>query len=118
MKNRIIKIVSMLAMFTGYLYAYGLAHANEFIVTIPKPTNIPDGMSESGVVIVTIFNAIIGVSGLTFLIIFLVGGVQFIAGAGNEEQTKKEKKMMVDAIIGLIVVSVSYAVSIYILKHL
>ena len=68
--------------------------------------------------ITKIFNLAISVSGGVFLVMVLVGGVQYLTGAGNEETTGKAKKMMIDAIVGLIIVLASWAIGTWILNRL
>lgn len=57
-----------------------------------------------------IFNTVIGISGAIFMIMLLVGGITYLTGAGNEEQTGKSKKIMVDAVIGLVLTLSAYGI--------
>jgi hypothetical protein len=56
------------------------------------------------VVISRIINIILGFLGLIALILFIVGGFQWMTSGGNEEKTGGAKKLMVSAIIGLAIV--------------
>lgn len=69
-------------------------------------------------IISTIFNFIIVVAGTIFIILILVGGMQYLTSAGNEEGTGKAKKLMVDAIIGLILTLAAWAIGTFILRQL
>ncbi|MEK7460770.1 MAG: pilin [Patescibacteria group bacterium] len=53
----------------------------------------------------------ISIAGVVFVIMFLIGGLQYLTTAGNEESTGKAKKLMVDAIIGLVLVLAAYAIA-------
>lgn len=74
-------------------------------------TNLSDAIGK-------IFNISITVAGVIFVLLFLFGGIQYLAAAGNEENTNKAKKLLVDAVVGLVIVVVSWAVGTYILQLL
>jgi len=59
-----------------------------------------------------------GAVGAVFVILFLVGGVQYLTSAGNEESATKAKKLLTDAVIGLVIVLASWAVANWILNGL
>jgi len=59
-----------------------------------------------------------GAAGAIFVILFIVGGVQYMTSAGNEESATKAKKLLTDAVIGLVIVLASWAVSGWILSSL
>jgi len=65
-----------------------------------------------------IFGWAVAVSGIIFVVMFLVGGIQYLTSAGNEEQAGKAKKLLVDAVIGLIVVLIAWAAGRWILQSL
>ncbi|EKE15256.1 MAG: hypothetical protein ACD_12C00106G0003 [uncultured bacterium] len=62
-----------------------------------------------------VFTFAIAISGGIFVIMLLVGGITYLTGAGNDEQTGKGKKMMIDAVIGIFIVLISWAIGTYIL---
>ena len=63
-----------------------------------------------------IFNFVFGAAGVIFVVLFLVGGIQYLTSAGNEEASTKAKKLLIDAVIGLVIVVVSYAAARWILQ--
>lgn len=65
-----------------------------------------------------LFNIAITVGGVIFVLLFLLGGIQYLAAAGNEENTNKAKKLLVDAVVGLLIILASWAVGTYILSLL
>ena len=83
-----------------------------------RPSAVPEGFASVENVVTLIFNTIITISGVIFLIMLLIGGIQYLTGAGNEETTGKAKKMMIDAIVGLIIVLASWAIGTWILGRL
>jgi len=74
-------------------------------------TNIADAITA-------FFNIAITVAGVVFVLLFLIGGIQYLAAAGNEDNTNKAKKLLVDAVVGLVIVIVSWAVGTYVLSLL
>ena len=99
---------------------------NNFNVLPNKPDNVPSKFSNPGGVnnagsnladiIEFVFNFIIAIAAGIFVIMILVGGVTYLTGAGNDEQTGKGKKMLIDAIIGLFIVLAAWGVGTYILN--
>jgi len=67
-------------------------------------------------IIGTVFDLVIGISSGIFVILLLVGGVVYLTGAGNDEQTGKAKKMMIDAVIGLFIVLASWSISTWVIN--
>jgi len=68
--------------------------------------------------ITKIFNLAISVSGGVFLVMVLVGGVQYLTGAGNEETTSKAKRLMLDAVIGLLLVLAAWPIGTFIIDRI
>lgn len=80
--------------------------------------NVGGGFGTLGESINTIFTFVITIAGIIFVILFLVGGIQYLTAAGNEEQTGKAKRLLVDAIVGLIIVLLAWAAGNFILTRL
>ena len=68
--------------------------------------------------ITTIFNFVITIGAIIFVILFLVGGIQYLTAAGDTEATGKAKKILVDAIIGLVIILAAWAIGNFILDFL
>lgn len=56
------------------------------------------------------------VAGLVFVVLFLVGGIQYLTAAGNDEASGKAKKLLVDAVVGLLIVLIAYAVGNWVIQ--
>ncbi len=84
------------------------------------PSNIiglPTGFTDVKSIVGTIFQIVVAAAGVIFIVLFLVGGVQYLSSAGNEEATGKAKKLLIDAIIGLVIVLAVWAFGNWILKQ-
>jgi hypothetical protein len=75
------------------------------------PVRPPNTLGDVNELVSKLYSAGISIAGVVFVIMFLVGGLQYLTTAGNEEQTSKAKKLMVDAIIGLVLVLAAYAIA-------
>lgn len=59
-------------------------------------------------------NALLGIFGALFLVLIMYGGVQYMLSQGDESKVKSAKQTIVNAVIGMIVVAVSYAIASYV----
>jgi glucose uptake protein GlcU len=58
----------------------------------------------------TIIPIILGFSGLIAMVYIIVGGYQIATAAGNEETVKNGRKTLTNAIIGLVIIILSYVI--------
>ncbi len=57
-----------------------------------------------------IIDILLTISGVIAVLFILIGGFWYITSAGNEEQAEKGKKALINAIIGLVVVILSFVI--------
>jgi len=69
-------------------------------------------------IITTVINTILGLLGVIFLILTLYAGFTWMTAMGNDEQVGKSKKILTAAIIGMVIVVTSYAISNFVLNAL
>lgn len=81
----------------------------------PKPAGAFDDLPGA---ITRLYNFGIVVASIIFVVLFLVGGLQYLGSAGNEQATGKAKRLLVDAVIGLIIVLAAWAGGNFILSQL
>jgi cbb3-type cytochrome oxidase subunit 3 len=60
-------------------------------------------------------NALVAVFGALFLGLILYGGFQYLFSRGDKDAVKKARETIVNAIIGLLIVSISYAIADFVL---
>lgn len=82
---------------------------------IERSLGLPSTFSSLPNTIATIFRVVITLSGAIFMVILLIGGVMYLVNAGAEEGTTKAKRVMINAIIGLIITLSAWAVGLFIL---
>ncbi len=112
MYRRVLEIVAGIAPMFGLVLPVRADLQN---VTGPSNNPFFGNLASS---INTIFTFVILIAGIIFVVLFLVGGIQYLTAAGNEEQTGKAKRLLVDAIVGLIIVLLAWAAGNFILTRL
>lgn len=86
--------------------------AKEATPTLPKNFDSVPEIIKAG------FNIVIMVSGVIFVVLLLVGGVMYLTAMGNDDQSKKAKQLIFDAVVGLVLVVVAWAVGNWVLSLL
>ena len=69
-------------------------------------------------IIGNIIQWILGLVGVVLLIMFVYGGVLYATSAGNEDKVETGKKVMLYAIIGVVIIALSFALSRYVIDAL
>lgn len=95
-----------------------LAVAASPTLKIKPPQTVGTQFDTIDHVISSGFNIVLTVAGVLFMILFLLGGIQYLASAGHEEGTKKARQLLLDSVIGLVIVVMAWAVGIYVLQLL
>lgn len=70
------------------------------------------------IIIGRIIAAFLGVLGVVFLVLVIYAGWLFMTAAGNDERVAKAKKVLTSAIIGLIIVLSSYAITAFVVQRI
>lgn len=78
-------------------------------------TTLKNNFGSISQIITFAFNFVVAIAGVIFIIMMLVGGIQYLTAAGNEESLGKAKGTMIQSIVGLIVVLSSWAIGTWIL---
>ncbi|MDA3802407.1 MAG: hypothetical protein PF488_00720 [Patescibacteria group bacterium] len=78
-------------------------------------TNSENSLEDT---ISSIINLVLSFLGIVFIILFIYAGANWMLAGGNEEKVGKSKKLIKQAVIGLIIVLVSYALSYFIINSL
>ena len=86
-----------------------LAAGGDFNVEDPSGINGPTKMTL-GQSITGIINYFLGLLGLIAVAFLIYAGVLMVTAGGNEEQVAKAKKIITYAVIGLIIVILSFAI--------
>jgi len=63
-----------------------------------------------------IINSVLGVVGSIALLMFVYGGLTWMTSSGNDEKVKKGRDIILWSAIGLVVISMSYALTRFVLS--
>ncbi|MBI4836168.1 MAG: TrbC/VirB2 family protein [Candidatus Abawacabacteria bacterium] len=76
--------------------------------TIPRPENLSGTPFLQ--LLTNIINFILGLVGTIAVLMLIWGGFNYLTSAGNSENTKKAKQTIIYAIIGIIIIALSYQI--------
>ena len=65
----------------------------------------------SGNLVQTLFGIIEFFAAILFVILLIIGGIQYLGSFGNEEATTKARKLLLDAVVGLVIVVAAGAIA-------
>ncbi|MDE2311952.1 MAG: hypothetical protein KGJ93_02585 [Patescibacteria group bacterium] len=87
--------------------------------TFYKGTCIPNSQYDKGSIagassltelVLTVTNYLLILAGMIAVVAVIIGGYWYITAAGNAEQSEKGRKVLIDAVIGVVVIVLSYAI--------
>ena len=88
---------------------------------LPEPPNVglpgTSGMTITDLAGTVITNILLPVAGLIAVLFLIIGGYQYITSAGNEELAERGKHTLQNAIIGLLVIILSYVIVVVIANY-
>ncbi len=116
-KSQIVKqTLLVFALMLGAISVFSLL-PTAGATTILNPTDNPEavatatgGQSSLRGLILTIINYFLGFLGLLAVIMVVYGGVTYVSSAGNDEAVGKAKKIIMYALIGIVVILLSFVV--------
>jgi hypothetical protein len=85
----------------------GSGGVRESLKTAASGAGLNTGRSISGIV-ATIIRTLLGFVGVIFLILIIFGGMMWMNAGGNEESVTKAKKLITNAVIGVIIIMAAY----------
>jgi hypothetical protein len=62
-----------------------------------------------------LISALLGLFGALFLVLIIWGGVQYMTSGGDPGKVKHAKETLVNAIVGMLIVALSYAIARYVI---
>ncbi len=111
--NSLKKLLSFTAILGIYFSFYYSVSADE---TLPNPLGSTDITTQQ--LIGSVIGAILGIVGSIALVMFIIGGFQWMTAGGNMEKVKKGRDTLVWATLGLVVVFAAYAILRFIFEAL
>jgi cytosine/uracil/thiamine/allantoin permease len=102
-------VLAILAIFAMALMPMIAAAQGDIFGTRPLPGDFEQGTNTASDLLVTILEIALGLVGLIAILFLVWGGFQYITSAGDEEKLGKAKGTMINALIGLAIVLLAYA---------
>jgi type IV secretory pathway VirB2 component (pilin) len=123
-KKRIIAF--FLSVFVLSIFAVP-AYLNAQAITPPKDTDF--GLTEFTDVglgqstdlkgfIANAINIVLGFLGIIAVLFIIYAGFKWMTAAGNEEQVGEARKMLVQAVVGLIIIFMAWAIGAFVINQL
>ncbi len=123
MKNTKLKKIGFL--FLGALLATGFFVATATVLAQTTANLGVDAAAATGlsavdirVTIARIIHYFLGFLGIVTVVVILYAGFEYMRSGGEEERIKRAKSILVNAVIGLVIILSSYAITSFIIKSL
>lgn len=114
-KNIFKKIILSLLIFSSWSLPVLATPVFDLVGRVGGNAGYNSGKTPEDIVAIVI-QMILGFLGVLFIVLIIVGGFQWMTASGNEETIKKAQRVIKNAVIGLLVVMLSYAASIFVIK--
>jgi hypothetical protein len=75
------------------------------------------GAADPKVVAVNIIHIVLGFLGLLAVIMILIGGFKWMTAGGNEDSVAEAKKIIIAAVIGLLIILASWAITNFVITQ-
>src|SRR3990167_4595331 len=111
MKKQIswVKVAQISAIVLTFVFALTPVAFAQFQTPSAGGTGLPNDTSVSGFIL-KIINIALAVAGLIAVLYLIIGGFRYITSAGNEETAEQAKKIITNAIIGIVIIILSFVI--------
>lgn len=113
----VVFVVLLLGQFLVYqqaTLAAGTADINDKIddqIDALKETGLPEAGANPLDWIVFLIKGLLGVLGVVFLVLIIYAGVKWMTSGGNSSTIDDAKKMILNAVIGLVIIGFAFAIT-------
>ena len=128
MKLKLFTIFGSLALFLALLFSFfplkalAVGDTSDTYGNLDKVKNssgaagksVLEKMSNVEGSATSLVGTILSYVGIAFLLLMIYGGILWMVSSGNDDQIKKARKIIINAVIGLIIVILAYAATSYI----
>lgn len=113
-KISIYKVAQVLSIIVSFMVMIAPFTAlGQFHIPDSGPAGLPgtfNGANNLTSLILSIINIILAVAGLIAVLILIIGGFRYVTSFGNEEAVKQAKGMIINAIIGIVIIILSFVI--------
>ncbi|MFC1787619.1 Mbov_0395 family pilin-like conjugal transfer protein [Patescibacteria group bacterium] len=114
-------VLPVLLVPSGVLAAgdIGLKKAETLLTEVGGTSGEKLGVKQSLPSLVgSLINAFLGVLGIIFVILVIYAGYLYMTASGDDEKVKKAKKLLGQAVIGMVIIVAAYAIATYVIGAL
>ncbi len=107
------QIVAVFGAVTFTLFAPSISHAQEvikFLNGCPPETGLRCGSTDIASIFKLVINWALAISFIAAVIILIYGGFVYITSAGNQDTAKTGKQAVFNALIGIVIIVLSYVI--------
>lgn len=115
--KKFIIIISFLLILPNFCQAAKLSDWGSTLTTFSKNSGYNTG-TDTNQVINLILKAVFSLLGVFFLSLMIYGGFLWMTDRGSSQQVEKAQKLISAAVIGIIIVLASYAISYFVLEKI
>lgn len=121
LKEKVVYVLIILILFlaiSGFLVEKKAAFAQ--LDQLKQTANTAGLGSETQptAIVGRIIGIVLSLVGITLVVLMIAGGIMWMTSGGSAEQVTKAKKLMTSALIGLIIIIFSYAISAFVVERL
>jgi len=120
-KERVVYVLIILILFlalSGFLIGKKAAFAQLDALQQTADTAGLGSETQPTAIIGRIIGIVLGLVGITLVVLMVAGGIIWMTSGGSAEQVTKAKKLMSSALIGLIIIIFSYSISRFVVERL
>lgn len=116
LRIRVFAVVAIVFVFGLVAVFPALAQTVEGVETVAAETNL--GSADLLTTIGTIIKIILGLLGVLFLVLTIYSGFLWMTAGGNEKQLDRAKKMLINAVVGIVIILFSFGITSFIINAL
>jgi len=117
--KKIIVLVGAIAVITGVLFFIRASNAQQAdlgLQAVSSTIGLPT--TDIRVIVANIIRIALGLLGIIAVVLIIYAGFTWMTAGGNEEKIASAKKILINAVIGLIIILSSYALTSFIINKL
>ncbi len=107
--SKVERVAQVAAIALTFMFALAPLASAQFTTPNAGGTGLPNDTSISGFIL-KIINIALAVAGLVAVLFLIIGGFRYITSAGNEETAGQAKKVITNAIIGIVIIILSFVI--------
>lgn len=116
--SSIVALFGLLVVFgfatVGPVYALTTTYVGEINYTLEQPFGGQTIIQSWGEYVQTLYEFSLGLVSIIAVVLIMIGGIRWIAAAGNESAIGEAREMITSAVIGLIIALLSYTLLVFI----